>query len=100
MVDSEVGPVEIDVCSSPAVRALSCLEAAGRQTGSQAFWAEAELIAIAIAGSPEVPAKIGILTADILSGVYRAQAILAALLRSWRTGEGVTIEVSMLEATA
>lgn len=43
--------------------------------------------------------KTGIPTADIASGMYCAQAVLAALLRRWRTGEGATIEVSMLEAT-
>ena len=31
--------------------------------------------------------------------MYAAQAILAALLRRCRTGEGATIDVSMLDAT-
>ena len=60
---------------------------------------QAEAGLIAITGSPEAPAKTGIPTADIASGMYCAQAVLAALLRRWRTGEGATIEVSMLEAT-
>jgi crotonobetainyl-CoA:carnitine CoA-transferase CaiB-like acyl-CoA transferase len=60
---------------------------------------QAEAGLIAITGSPDAPAKTGIPTADIASGMYCAQAVLAALLRRWRTGEGATIEVSMLEAT-
>jgi crotonobetainyl-CoA:carnitine CoA-transferase CaiB-like acyl-CoA transferase len=60
---------------------------------------QAEAGLIAITGSPEAPAKTGIPTADIASGMYCSQAVLAALLRRWRTGEGATIEVSMLEAT-
>ncbi|WP_340682475.1 CaiB/BaiF CoA-transferase family protein [Amycolatopsis coloradensis] len=60
---------------------------------------QAEAGLIAITGAPDAPAKTGIPTADIASGMYCAQAVLAALLRRWRTGEGATIEVSMLEAT-
>jgi crotonobetainyl-CoA:carnitine CoA-transferase CaiB-like acyl-CoA transferase len=60
---------------------------------------QAEAGLISITGSPETPAKTGIPTADIASGMYCAQAVLAALLRRHRTGEGATIEVSMLEAT-
>ena len=60
---------------------------------------QAEAGLIAITGTPETPVKTGIPTADIASGMYCSQAILAALLRRWRTGEGATIEVSMLEAT-
>jgi crotonobetainyl-CoA:carnitine CoA-transferase CaiB-like acyl-CoA transferase len=60
---------------------------------------QAEAGLIAITGTPKTPVKTGIPTADIASGMYCAQAILAALLRRWRTGEGATIEVSMLEAT-
>jgi itaconate CoA-transferase len=54
---------------------------------------------ISITGTPETAVKTGIPTADIASGMYCAQAVLAALLRRDRTGEGATIEVSMLEAT-
>jgi itaconate CoA-transferase len=60
---------------------------------------QAEAGLIAVTGTPETPVKTGIPTADIASGMYCSQAILAALLRRWRTGEGATIEVSMLEST-
>ena len=54
---------------------------------------QAESGLIAITGTPETPVKTGIPTADIASGMYCAQAVLAALLRRWRTGEGATIDV-------
>src|SRR3954454_22407721 len=60
---------------------------------------QAESGLIAITGTPATPVKTGVPTADIASGMYCSQAALAALLRRWRTGEGATIEVSMLEAT-
>jgi crotonobetainyl-CoA:carnitine CoA-transferase CaiB-like acyl-CoA transferase len=60
---------------------------------------QAESGLIAITGTPETPVKTGIPTADIASGMYCAQAALAALVRRGRTGEGATIDVSMLEAT-
>jgi itaconate CoA-transferase len=60
---------------------------------------QAEAGLIAVTGTPETAVKTGIPTADIASGMYVAQAVLAALLRRCRTGEGAAIEVSMLEAT-
>jgi itaconate CoA-transferase len=60
---------------------------------------QAETGLISITGTPETPVKTGIPTADIASGMYCAQAVLAALLRRARTGEGAQIEVTMLEAT-
>src|SRR4051794_19268234 len=60
---------------------------------------QAESGLIAITGTPQTPVKTGVPTADIASGMYCAQAALAALLRRWRTGAGATIDVSMLEAT-
>lgn len=60
---------------------------------------QAEAGLISITGTPETPVKTGIPTADIASGMYCAQAVLAALLRRGRTGEGAVIDVSMLEAT-
>lgn len=60
---------------------------------------QAESGLISITGTLEEPVKTGIPTADIASGMYLSQAVVAALLRRYRTGEGATIEVSMLEAT-
>ncbi len=60
---------------------------------------QAESGLVSITGTQETPVKTGIPTADIASGMYCAQAVLAALLRRWRTGEGATIDVSMLDAT-
>jgi crotonobetainyl-CoA:carnitine CoA-transferase CaiB-like acyl-CoA transferase len=55
---------------------------------------------VSITGTPETPAKVGISAADIAAGMYAYTGILTALLRRHRTGEGATIEVSMLEALA
>ncbi len=60
---------------------------------------QAEAGLISITGTADQPAKTGIPTADIAAGMYAAQAVLAALLRRLRTGEGATIDVSMLDAT-
>jgi len=60
---------------------------------------QAEAGLISITGTPDTPVKTGIPTADIASGMYCTQAVLAALLRRTRTGEGAAIEVSMLEST-
>lgn len=60
---------------------------------------QAESGLISITGTPDEPAKTGIPTADIATGMYCAQSVLAALLRRGRTGEGATIEVSMLDST-
>ncbi|UGS35647.1 CaiB/BaiF CoA transferase family protein [Capillimicrobium parvum] len=60
---------------------------------------QAEAGLISITGTTDEPVKTGIPTADIAAGMYCAQSVLAALLRRARTGEGATIEVSMLDAT-
>ncbi|MBB4682853.1 CaiB/BaiF CoA transferase family protein [Amycolatopsis jiangsuensis] len=60
---------------------------------------QAEAGLIAITGTPETPVKTGIPTSDIAAGMYCVQAVLAALLRRWRTGVGAEVEVSMFEAT-
>jgi itaconate CoA-transferase len=60
---------------------------------------QAEAGLISVTGTPEIPVKTGIPTADIAAGMYCAQGVLAALLRRWRTGEGATLEVSMFEST-
>ena len=53
---------------------------------------------LSVTGSAESPAKAGIPAADIAAGMYAFASILAALLRRARSGEGATIEVTMLEA--
>jgi len=53
---------------------------------------------VSITGTPETPSKVGISAADIAAGMYAYSGILSALLRRERTGEGATLEVSMLEA--
>lgn len=53
---------------------------------------------VSITGTPETPSKVGISIADIAAGMYSYSGILATLFRRERTGEGATLEVSMLEA--
>jgi itaconate CoA-transferase len=53
---------------------------------------------VSITGVPETPAKVGISVADIAAGMYAYSGILAALFRRERTGEGATLDISMLEA--
>jgi crotonobetainyl-CoA:carnitine CoA-transferase CaiB-like acyl-CoA transferase len=53
---------------------------------------------IALTGTPEAPAKVGISVADIASGMYAFSSILAALFERERTGRGAEIQISMLEA--
>ena len=44
------------------------------------------------------PMKVAVAIADIVAGQFASSAILAALLRRGRTGEGATLEVSLLDA--
>lgn len=53
---------------------------------------------LSVTGTPEAPAKAGIPAADIAAGMYAFTSVLAALLRRERSGEGATIDVTMLEA--
>jgi itaconate CoA-transferase len=53
---------------------------------------------VSITGTTETPSKVGISVADIAAGMYAYSGILSALLWRERTGEGATLEVSMLEA--
>jgi crotonobetainyl-CoA:carnitine CoA-transferase CaiB-like acyl-CoA transferase len=55
---------------------------------------------LAVTGTEQQPAKVGISIADICSGMYALSAILAALYERQRTGEGRLIEISMLESLA
>ena len=61
---------------------------------------QAEAGAISLTGSEESPSKVGFSAADIASAMYALSSILAALYRRAQTGEGATIELSMLECLA
>lgn len=53
---------------------------------------------LSVTGTPEAPAKAGIPAADIAAGMYAFSSILAALFRRERTGEGATLDITMLES--
>ena len=53
---------------------------------------------LAVTGTEETPSKAGIPVADIAAGMYAFSAILAALLRRERSGEGATLDITMFEA--
>jgi crotonobetainyl-CoA:carnitine CoA-transferase CaiB-like acyl-CoA transferase len=54
---------------------------------------------MAITGEPDgVPTKVGVALIDVLTGLNASTAILAALHRRERTGEGELIEVSLLDS--
>ncbi|WP_338829777.1 CoA transferase [Bradyrhizobium sp. 27S5] len=54
-----------------------------------------------ITGDPDgPPTKVGTSIADLVTGLYASQSVLAALMRKSRTGEGGRVDVSMLDAMA
>jgi itaconate CoA-transferase len=53
---------------------------------------------LSVTGTADAPSKAGIPVADIAAGMYAFSAILAALVRRGRTGEGATLDITMLEA--
>ena len=61
---------------------------------------QAEAGAVALTGDPDRMSKVGFSVADICAGMYALSAILAALHRRGRTGEGAAISLSMLECLA
>lgn len=61
---------------------------------------QAETGLISITGSADAPAKTGIPTSDIAAAMYALTSVLSALVRKSRTDEGVTVDVSMFDATA
>ncbi|MCO4763467.1 MAG: CoA transferase, partial [Myxococcales bacterium] len=53
----------------------------------------------ALTGKPEgEPTKLGVSIADLVTGLYASQAILLALFRRERTGEGEVVDVAMLDS--
>jgi itaconate CoA-transferase len=61
---------------------------------------QAEAGVVSVTGTEADPAKVGVSIADIASGLYAHSAILAALLRRARTGEGARIDVAMFDCLA
>ncbi|HEU4449526.1 MAG TPA: CoA transferase [Gaiellaceae bacterium] len=52
---------------------------------------------IAVTGTPEAPARVGISVCDLGAGSYAAVATLAALARRAATGEGARVSVSLFD---
>lgn len=57
---------------------------------------------MSITGQPDgapgaEPMKVGVAISDLVTGLYAASAILAALVRRARTGEGETIDMALLD---
>jgi itaconate CoA-transferase len=59
---------------------------------------QAEAGFLSITGTDDTPSKAGCSIADIAAGMYAYSSILAALIQRGKTGEGCSIDVSMLEA--
>lgn len=59
---------------------------------------QAEAGLVSITGTPDQVVKSSIPVADVAAGMYAWSGVLTALFRRERSGEGATIEVSMLEA--
>jgi formyl-CoA transferase len=54
-----------------------------------------------ITGDPDgPPMKVGTSIADLVTGLYASQAVLAALMKRQRSGEGCRVDVSMLDSMA
>ena len=81
---------------------ISGYGAGGPYTTKKAYdlLVQCEAGVVSITGTPETPSKVGISVADIAAGMYAYTGVLTALLRRYRTQEGATIEISMLEALA
>ncbi|MCX5085741.1 CaiB/BaiF CoA-transferase family protein [Streptomyces sp. NBC_00401] len=76
--------------------------AGGPYSGKKAYdlLVQCEAGLVSITGTEEEPSKVGISIADVASGMYAYTGILTAVIRRGQTGEGATIEISMLEALA
>jgi itaconate CoA-transferase len=59
---------------------------------------QAESGLVSITGADAAPARVGISVADIAAGMYAYSGILQALLKRQKTGEGSTVDVTLLEA--
>lgn len=61
---------------------------------------QAEAGLVGVTGTGDVPSRCGLSIADVAAGMYAYSGILSAILLRARTGRGVRVEISMLEALA
>jgi itaconate CoA-transferase len=61
---------------------------------------QAEAGLASVTGGPEAPARVGVSVCDIAAGLNAYEAVLEALIRRGRTGEGAAISVSMFDGMA
>lgn len=61
---------------------------------------QAESGLCAVTGRPEGPGRVGVSVCDIAAGMYAYQAILEALIKRGRTGDGAAIKVSLFDGMA
>ena len=88
-------------------RLLYCGISGFGRTGAQASRPGYDLILQGEAGIMDItgeadglPTRVGTSIADLVTGLYAAQAVLAALAQRQRTGEGGRVDVAMLDAMA
>lgn len=60
--------------------------------------AQAETGLMSITGTSDTPSRVGLSVADIAAGMYAYSGILVALMKRDKTGEGTSVEVSLLDA--
>ena len=54
----------------------------------------------AITGSPHAPGRVGVSIVDIATGQFAYEAILGALIKQGKTGQGAALAVSLFDAVA
>jgi itaconate CoA-transferase len=59
---------------------------------------QSEVGLVALTGSEDAPARVGISVADIAAGMYAYSGILTALIARGTTGQGTSLDVSLFDA--
>ena len=59
---------------------------------------QSEVGLVALTGSEDAPARVGISVADIAAGMYAYSGILTALIARGTTGHGTTVDISLFDA--
>ncbi|MGE0448332.1 MAG: CaiB/BaiF CoA transferase family protein [Vicinamibacterales bacterium] len=97
--------LDYDAIAARYPRLVYCSVSGFGHTGPRAAEAgydaviQAEGGLMSITGSPDGPPyRVGVAIADIVSGMFAAQGITAALLARTRTGQGQKVDISMLDS--